>query len=267
MESSIEQYRGLDAELYDTDYADYPTDDIQFYVEEAVGCGSPLLELGCGTGRITIPIARAGIPVTGIDISMDMLEIATRKISRLQPDIAGRIELLQGDMRDFQLDRTFDLVIIPFRAFICLLTVEHQKQALLNVRRHITPGGRLILNFYDPNLREILDYEEKRRSVQQLMNRFKHPVSGNQVSEWSNWIYDLTEQTVEEVRNYIEEDAEGTIVSSTVVKLRVRYLYRWEMHHLLELCGYRVEQLYSDFKRKPFRARGEQIWVASPVET
>ena len=260
---SVEQYTGLDAELYDVDYADYNTGDIEFYVEEAVKCGSTVLELACGTGRITFPIAEAGVEVVGVELSPDMLAVAERKVKTIPADIARKITLVQGDMRDFQLDRKFDLVLIPFRAFICLMTVEDQKQALQNVMKHLSPNGRLILNFYDPDLREILDQNERLSNVQQLMNSFVHPVSGHQVKEWSTWDCNITEQIIEEFRNYVEYDSDGSILKSTLVTLRVRYIFRWEMHHLLELCGFNVDALYGDFNRNAFRARGEQIWVAS----
>ena len=262
MTDTLEQYRGLDALLYDSDYAEYDPSDIVFYVGEASRCGSPVLELGAGTGRITIPIAYAEVDVVGVEISPDMLDVARHKVSELPPEIAAHISLVQGNMCDFDLGRKFDLVIIPFRVFICLMTVEEQKQALRNVHRHLNDGGRLILNFFDPDLREILDHNERMKTNQILMNRFTHPLTGNPVKEWSTWDYDLTEQTIEEVRNYVEQDHQGNIVNSTFVKLRIRYIFRWEMAHLLELCGFRVEALYGDFDCTPFKARAEQIWVA-----
>jgi len=261
-----EQYTGLDAELYDIDYSDYDTGDKEFYVVEAVKCGKPMLELACGTGRITIPTAVAGVEVIGIDISEDMLAIARQKVSELDPDVAARITLLQGDMRDFQLDRKFDLITIPFRAFICLTSADDQKAALRNVHRHLNPGGKLILNFFDPDLREVLDQSERFRNVQKLMNRFTHPVTGNRVKEWSTWDYNITEQLIEEVRNFIEYAADDSIVKSTFFSFKLRYIFRWEMHHLFELCGFKVEELYGDFNRGPFRAGGEQVWIVTAVE-
>jgi len=224
-----------------------------------------MLEFACGTGRITIPTAYRGIEVVGIDISPDMLAIAKRKVAELDQDIADKIMLFEGDMRDFKIERKFDLVTIPFRAFICLTTVEDQKATLRNAHRHLNPGGRLILNFFDPDLREVLDHHDRMASVQRLMNRFKHPVTGNPVKEWSTWDYNITEQTISELRNFVEYGADGSILKSTFFSFKLRYILRWEMHHLLELCGFKVEELYGDFNRGPFRAGGEQIWIATPV--
>src|SRR5262245_48031980 len=92
--------------------------DLQFYVEEAQKAGSPALELGCGTGRILIPVAEAGVEIVGLDLSDDMLAIARRKVDALPEEVRGRIEIVRGDMRTFSLGRRFRLVIIPYRAFL-----------------------------------------------------------------------------------------------------------------------------------------------------
>jgi len=82
--------------------------DVQFYVEEAQRAGSPVLELGCGTGRILIPVAQAGVTITGLDLSVPMLDIARRKVAALDADTQDRIELVEGDMRRFSLGRRFE---------------------------------------------------------------------------------------------------------------------------------------------------------------
>ena len=110
------------ADVYDSIYA-YVREDIPFYVEEASRLGGPVLELGCGTGRITLPIAQSGIDIVGLDNSDGMLEVARRK-ARLLEDGNGVVDLHMADMRDFSLGRTFPLVIIPFRGFLALLSVE-----------------------------------------------------------------------------------------------------------------------------------------------
>ncbi len=83
--------------------------DVQFYVAEAQKAGSPVLELGCGTGRILIPVAQAGVAITGLDLSVPMLDIARRKVAGLDATTRGRIELAEGDMRRFALGRRFNL--------------------------------------------------------------------------------------------------------------------------------------------------------------
>ncbi len=109
----------LYAELYDTVYEDY-VEDIPFYVAEAQRAHGPCLELGCGTGRVLIPVASAGVEVTGLDLSPPMIARARRKVATLPQDVRSRITLYEGDMRDFGLEQRFALIYVPFRAFLHL---------------------------------------------------------------------------------------------------------------------------------------------------
>ena len=126
------------------------TDDIPFYValaQETASQGQSVLELGCGTGRVTIPMAQAGAHVTGLDNAGPMLEIARRKASDTGVDITW----VEGDMASFRLDERFGLVAIPFRSFLMLLTVEQQESCLVCIGEHILADGRLALNFFNPD--------------------------------------------------------------------------------------------------------------------
>ena len=130
------------ASIYDAVYS-YVRDDIPFYVKEALDSGGDVLELGCGTGRVTIPIAQAGINIVGLDFSEAMLDIARSKAEGL-PGNSGELSLQLGDMRDFDLGRQFSLIIIPFRGFLSLLSVEDEISTLREIRRHLLPDGRLV---------------------------------------------------------------------------------------------------------------------------
>ena len=138
------------ADLYDSVYS-YVVDDIPFYVQEARGAAGRVLELGCGTGRIALPIAQAGVDIVGLDFSAAMLAEARRKMLGAQP-LCGSLTLVEGDMRDFYMsgeaaqDGPFSLVIIPFRGFLSLLTVGDEVRTLMNIKRHLGPGGKLIFN-------------------------------------------------------------------------------------------------------------------------
>ncbi|MPZ49842.1 MAG: methyltransferase domain-containing protein [Dehalococcoidia bacterium] len=141
-----------------------PVDDVPFYVDlalEAHAAGQSVLELGCGTGRVTIPIAEAGAEVVGLDGSPAMLEIARRKAPN-----SDNPRWVQADMRDFDLGRQFGLAIIPFRSFLHLLTPEDQLSCLGHVHTHLLADGRLALNFFvpDPRLLELAHQDIDRRS-------------------------------------------------------------------------------------------------------
>lgn len=140
------------AELYDhvVPYQDRP--DIPFYVRAALDAQGPVLELGCGTGRTMLPIARAGATISGLDSSRWMLERCRARAASEPPDVRARIDLHAGDMRDFDLGRTFALITIPFRAFQHLITVDDQVACLRSIYRSLTSGGRLILDLFNPSI-------------------------------------------------------------------------------------------------------------------
>ncbi len=257
----MREYERLDAAFYDH-YAGGLEGDVPFYVEEARRAGSPVLELGCGTGRILIPIAEAGIDIVGLDLSPAMLALAQAKVAALPAETQRRIELVQGDMRDFSLGRRFQLIAIPYRAFLHLMTPEDERRALTCIREHLADDGRLVLNIFDPRLDIIAAHFGSLGSALKTVSEFDHPESGHHVVVWDTRQYDPGQQTIQQYFVFEEMDDEGRVVGKTYVPLTLRYLYRYEMQYLLELCGYRVEALYGDFDRGPFRYGGEQVWVA-----
>jgi SAM-dependent methyltransferase len=255
------QYERADAVFYDL-YAIGIPGDSQFYVEEAKKAGSPVLELGCGTGRTLIPIAQAGVDIVGVDLSEKMLDIAKRNISELSEGVQNRIELAKADMRSFALDRQFRLVTIPYRAFLHLMTTDDQKQALWRIRDHLVDGGLLALNIFDPRLDFIVQDLTHPEPALRKHGEFIRPDNGNRVVIWDAIKYDLEKQIINEDRVFEEIDGAGNVVSKSYSALHLRFIYRYEMQHLLELCGFKIEAFYGDFKRGPFRYGGEQVWVA-----
>src|SRR5689334_285697 len=142
-------YERLMADTYDAQYAILrdPSGDMAFYSGLAVQTGGPVLELGCGTGRVLLPIARSGIACTGVDPSEQMLRVLRGK----QPP--ENLTLVQGSMQSFDLpERRFALAYIAFRAFQHLLTTEDQLEALARIREHLRPGGLLALDLFEPDL-------------------------------------------------------------------------------------------------------------------
>lgn len=265
MESPFDQW----ADIYDSVYS-YLREDIPFYVEEARHAGSPVLELGCGTGRVSIPIAQAGIDIVGLDSSTAMLDVARGKLHRLQGR-GGSVTLVKADMRDFSpendadshlLDKKFNLTIIPFRGFLSLLTVEDQMRTLRTVSEHLAPGGKLIFNIFVPDL----DMLHQEGDVPYHFRDVTDPDTGERLVVWHQSNYDNHNQIIN-ARTIIEELDEAGVVSRRLYRdFQLRYAHRWEIHHLLRICGYGVVDLYGDFDRSPFdETSGEMVWVAAPV--
>ncbi len=257
----MQEYERVYPAFYDCFELGQPGD-VRFYVEEAQRAGAPVLELGCGTGRTLIPVAQAGIDIVGLDRSPAMLSIANRNVAGLSAQTQRHIELVQGDMRSFYVEKRFSLVMIPNRSFLHLLTPEDQRQTLTRIRDHLIDGGRLVFNIFDPRLEWIVEDHKFPESPLRKHAEFVHPDTGNQVFVWATRKYELEPQIIKEDFIFEEVDNQEKSVSRAYTSLTLRFIYRYEMQYLLELSGFKVEVLYGNFQRGPFRYGGEQVWVA-----
>ncbi len=233
--------------------------DTRFYCDCARRFGGDVLELGVGTGRVAIALAEAGYSVTGLDLSPAMLERARQKVAGLPPSIAERLVFVQGDMSDFDLGRTFPLILVPFRAFQHLVEPAAQRRALTCMRRHLAPGGHLVIDLFDPRLefclpeappleaaREVLDPSTGHRIRRTIIARDNDP--GRQL-------------IVERLRLEAIDDA-GRIVATEETSWALRWSLRQEMAWLLELCGFEPVEQWSDFHGGAPAYGKEQVWVA-----
>jgi SAM-dependent methyltransferase len=141
-----------DPELYDLATSESFRGDVDWYRGKAQESGGPILELGAGTGRITLPIAPDGLAIHALDVHRGMLTVLRRKIAALPEDARKRITVTEGDMRAFQANVKFALIIIPFRAFLHNLTVDDQLACLQRAHEHLCSGGRLAFNVFHPSL-------------------------------------------------------------------------------------------------------------------
>jgi SAM-dependent methyltransferase len=235
--------------------------DVAFYVEAAQRSGGPVLEVGCGTGRVLIPTARAGIEIVGFDLSESMLDVCRKRLSREPDEVQARAQLVEGDMRAFDLGQTFPLVTTPFRPFQHLTTVADQLACLSSIRRHLADGGRLILDIFNPSLEALT-----RDNVGEEFGdepAFTTP-DGRQVIRRHKIVSrDLFRQMLQvEMIYYVThpDGREGRLVHA----FAMRYLFRYEAEHLLARAGFEIEHLYADFDKSPYGSKvpGELIFVA-----
>jgi len=250
------------ADLYDhvVPYRDRP--DVTFFVEAAQESGGPVLEIGSGTGRVLIPTARAGIEIVGLDLSSHMLEICRERLLQEPEDVQARVQLVQGDMRDFELDRAFRLVTLPFRPFQHLTTVEDQLSCLGSIHRHLAAGGRLILDIFNPSL-EALTSDTVGQEIGDEPE-FTTPDGRRVVRRHKIVSRDLHSQINHVELIYYVTHPDGR-EERLVHAFPMRYLFRFEAEHLLARCGFEVEDVYADFDKSPYGSKypGELIFVAS----
>jgi len=253
------EYRGPQARYYDQYFCGLEGEG-QFYLEEALDDGGPVLELGCGNGRILLPIAAAGVEIVGLERSPDMLAQAAARLEAADPATVERAELVEGDMRSFDLGETFPLAICPYRTFQHLLTPEDQGRALDAIAAHLDLGGRLVYNTFDPS-RDAAERAWAAPGEMELDAEFADPVSGRPVRVLYRRAYDLELQHLCQELLFQELDGES-VVASHPSQLTLRYTYRYEMEHLLAAHGFEVVALYGYFDGRPYPGFGEQVWVA-----
>jgi SAM-dependent methyltransferase len=257
---------GLNTETYDARVAVEATDeklagDVAFYVDLATKSPGPVLELGCGTGRVALALADAGHDVVGLDLSQAMLAVARSKLALLPEDVRMRVRFVEADMSDFEVGGSFALAIAPFRAFQALLEPASQRACLLAVARHLRPGGLLALQLFDPRLDLCAPGAEDRLTGERP--GVEHPQTGRRVRiTIVSRRNDPMLQRFEELWRFEELGEDGDALRSEEERLRLRWSYRWEMRHLFELCGYEIEAEYSDFAGSPPAYGAEQIWLA-----
>jgi SAM-dependent methyltransferase len=136
--------------LYDYDMRDNLKDDIPFYIGYAAKTGNKVLELGCGTGRVALELAKTGAKVTGLELSDTMIEMFHQKLEKADDNIKDKITIVKSNMANFSLNKKFDLVIAPFRAFQALTDDIDIKSSLKCIREHLTEEGLFIVNVFRP---------------------------------------------------------------------------------------------------------------------
>ena len=248
------------APFYDLENADFVAD-LDFWVSLAKEASSPALELGCGSGRVTQQIARAGINIVGLDNSADMLALARAKLDR-NPKIAALVTLLDGDMRDFNLTArlpdysTIRLVIVPFNTFMHLLTPADQLAMLGCARKHLNPGGQLVLDITNP----IPAYADPLHETLTLERTFRNDARDLTIQQFSTLRIDRAAQIAHIVYYYDSLASDGTL-KRALVPFTLRYSFPAEMSLLLDRAGFKLAHLYGDYSETPFDEDSERMIV------
>jgi SAM-dependent methyltransferase len=256
MKSTVNLYEDeWSAEIYD--YEVQSLEDLPFWQSLAESAEGPALELACGTGRLVLPLARAGFSVAGLDASPFMLAAAKRKLAQENDEVRARCRFIEGGMSDFTLEERFGLVYVPARSFQILLTRDEQRSCLECCAQHLAPDGLLGIDVFNPRLDFLISPEGHHDGP----NEFVGP-AGTSIVQESHARYDLASQALTADWWYVARDEKGTATRQDY-DLEMRYLFRFEMEWMLEACGFEVEALYGDFGRSEFTADSpEMVFVA-----
>jgi SAM-dependent methyltransferase len=259
------------AAFYDLEYANYD-EDVTFYLNyaslyraerspqsKAQNHKSKVLELGCGSGRLLVPLARDGCEVVGVDASAAMLTIASERLAAAG---INDFTLLTAEMSRVNLPASYrpDLIIIALNTFQYLTSVAAQTATLSRLRPHLAVGGRLIVALPGPAIWP--DQATHLDNTLYLQGSYATP-RGSTVQKWLTSRYDPVSQLEDVTFIYDEIRSDGTI-RRTLAPLTLRYTFRYEMEHLLTACGYTVERLYGGYELESLNVdSAHMIFVAT----
>jgi len=234
------------ARFYDWTYEGM-TEDIPFYLQAARDYGSPLLELACGTGRLTIPLARAGFTITGLDLSPEMLAIAQQKLDREPPEVRARLRLVQDDMCHFSLDEQFGLAFIPQSSLFHVHANEARASCLSRMHEHLAPEGAAIIDLTPADMMANQPIGETT-----VVGSGISAATGKMTRELNTKLaLDRDEQRVTVEHTYIEEEPDGAEQRYTFVA-DYSWLTEEQTRDLLREAGFGETSVFGGYDRRPF---------------
>lgn len=234
--------------LYDLEHEDF-SDDIEFYLELAELGEGPILELGCGTGRVLLPLVEAGHTVVGIDSSEPMLAAAKERAS------ASTIELISGDMADLDAVQTgpFGMIVASLNSIMHLTTPDQQRAMTSSAWRSLKPGGRLVIDTLNPNVSQL----------NHLLNATHLEGSwvlgdGTTVEKWGHRRAGEDSQIIDTLIWYDQLDADGNL-HRTRTRFDLRFVHQSELALLLEIAGFADVDWYGSYELDPWDPESDRI--------
>ena len=229
-------YNGRYYDLHNKDFVE----DIPFYLSQVRKYGEPVLELACGTGRITIPLAEQGVQIAGLDISDSMLAQAKKKAT----EKGLNIEWIKSDCRDFNVKKKFNLIFLPFNTLAHLHDLRSIESCFSCVKRHLTDQGRFIIDIFNPRLDILIRDPSKRYPVRE----YPDPDGRGNVVITENNVYEKATQ-INRIKWYYKI---GDQTEETIEELNMRIFFPQELDLLLYYNGFGIEAKFGNYDQTPF---------------
>jgi SAM-dependent methyltransferase len=251
-------------EIYDLTTPATFRGDVDWYRRKARESGGPVLELGVGTGRIALALARDGIDVHALDVHPGMLASLRRKLGQERPEVQQRVTPLEDDMRTFRLEQRFPLVIAPFRAILHNLTEDDHRACFERVREHLGPGGRFAFNVFHPSLAFMAQHAGALAGVWRWSSTVPRRDGGWIVRSDANQ-YDTVLQRVHSLLRYEDYGPDGLLRRTYLHRLELSYLYAADIRRLLGAAGFRSVEIAGGFDGRPFQTEADELVVEATV--
>jgi ubiquinone/menaquinone biosynthesis C-methylase UbiE len=216
--------------------------DTHFYLKEFENEKGSILELACGTGRITCALAQVGKQISGLDLSKTMLDVAMVKSKKMNLNINWHL----GSMVDFNLDNQFDIIFVGYNSVHHILTNQDFKSFLASVKKHLKPSGRFLFDIFNPSLALL-----NQQKVRSLMDDFIDPETGEKVTVTEDNYYDAATQINHVTYYYSKKDQ----LDYHSHPLNMRCYFPQEMDALLECNGFKIIHKYGSFDKTAFQSK------------
>ncbi|WP_342823888.1 class I SAM-dependent methyltransferase [Candidatus Lucifugimonas marina] len=243
------------AEWYDIFYAAADPGDLDFYHGLCRASGGPILEIGVGTGRIALPLAKDGMEIVGIDLYEPMLKVAQQRALDVAP-LDGSLKLIQADMRDFDLKRKFPVVTIPARTLLLATTEEDQIDTLCRAVQHLEEDGTMAFNLFYPDPEMLADDPDE----EFLLEVVEKPDGGRYVLTAKNH-FDLDSQLNHGTQIAEELDPKGEVLRRQELEVVVRYLYPEQVISMCQRVGLDVIEMWGDYEGSDLDEESDEIVV------
>jgi ubiquinone/menaquinone biosynthesis C-methylase UbiE len=240
------------------------SEDVEFYVS-LVRRLQPrkVLELGCGTGRITLPLAERGaqlaFDVTGLDSQAEMLETAKKRLLEAPPKVRERLRLIQGDMRTWQSESAFDLIVIPCSSISHLLTLQDHLTVWNQCRRNLRPGGRFVVEITMPNMATFADsFNVPPRALVEIDVDKSDESDGVRFIRRKTSRY-LSHEQCAQTRFLYEKYQNGRAIDGYIDDFAGHVFFPRELQLLFIHTGFEVEQTLGDYRGRPLKPNSPLI--------
>jgi SAM-dependent methyltransferase len=238
------------SEFYDL-YVGDRLDDLPLYLDYARSARTPVLEIGAGSGRLTLPLAQAGIPVVAVDISPSMLAILESRLAEQTAQVRQRVQVVLADACELELAARYDLILIPFYTFNYFLTPEAQRAVLERCHAHLSRQGRLLIDVFIP-LSRLRDCPTEPLLRVDTVD----PRTGSKVRGWNVYSIDK-ERQIEHRKHIFEVTPPDGIVRRKEFNVQRRYFFPAELERLF--ASFVIEDVFTGYKREPASASSEQL--------
>ena len=240
------------SEFYDLYVGDF-LDDLPMYEKYAVQVGGSVLEIGAGSGRLTIPLAQTGFDVAAMDVSATMLAILDDRLKGLPAVVRNRVQIIQADVCELELGAKFGLVMVPYYVFNYLLTPGAQSQALARIKAHLADSALVIVDAFIP-IKRLASPDERQIRRPDVVD----PATGNRIRSWNTFRLD-TQSSIEYRFQRFEIESPNGELRVKEFTVERRYTLADDLERLFLSHGFKVSEVFTGYRGEPPQPDSEQL--------